>query len=270
MTVYDREQLIIAAYLEGKSQLDSARAGGYKTVKMCKKTLKKYGVPLRKNVRTDGGYTCDYSFFRQIDTEAKAYWLGFITADGNVRGDTYALTIGLKGSDVGHLEKFRTDLNSSHRIYTGLHAAFGKQFPYAVIKVCSKAMYLDLQAHGIVPRKSLTGGVSSLVPTDLLRHYWRGVIDGDGCLSSRFQKGKIRHSINLCGNRFVVSAFRDWMSPQVANYPKMVPNQKIFYLTYNKASVVKQAAELLYGDATVYLDRKYEKAQEMISLELAA
>jgi hypothetical protein len=46
-------------------------------------------------------------YFDEVDSEAKAYWLGFIFADGcvlwNERTRNYALQVGLQGRDVDHL-----------------------------------------------------------------------------------------------------------------------------------------------------------------------
>ena len=44
--------------------------------------------------------------FDSIDTEEKAYWLGFIFADGyiSLKGNSFELS--LKGSDSEHLDKF--------------------------------------------------------------------------------------------------------------------------------------------------------------------
>ncbi len=54
----------------------------------------------------------DNTVFDCIDTEEKAYWLGFIFADGYISSDSlkgksrYLLEISLKASDKNHLDKF--------------------------------------------------------------------------------------------------------------------------------------------------------------------
>jgi len=47
----------------------------------------------------------NHNFFETIDTEEKAYWLGFIAADGGLASNIYRLTIGLNQKDQNHLEK---------------------------------------------------------------------------------------------------------------------------------------------------------------------
>jgi len=51
-----------------------------------------------------------------------------------------------------------------------------------VVSFCSKEMFRDLEALGASPHKSRTIGFPA-VPTPLLPHFVRGVIDGDGTLS---------------------------------------------------------------------------------------
>nr|DAG90196.1 MAG TPA: endonuclease [Crassvirales sp.] len=50
-------------------------------------------------------------FFSVIDTEEKAYWLGFLYADGfiSASGNTVGLSISLK--DIDHLKKYNNALN---------------------------------------------------------------------------------------------------------------------------------------------------------------
>ena len=56
-------------------------------------------------------YVIDHHFFDEIDTEEKAYWLGFITADGNVMqtktGSTLRVILAVK--DAGHLERMNAE-----------------------------------------------------------------------------------------------------------------------------------------------------------------
>ena len=59
-------------------------------MKYCRvhKAIKDSGIDFRKNGDNLKKYTANYNFFEKIDTEEKAYWLGFIAADGHVsRGD---------------------------------------------------------------------------------------------------------------------------------------------------------------------------------------
>ena len=41
------------------------------------------------------------------DSSDKFYWIGFITADGNISKNFLSLAIQLKGEDREHLEKFK-------------------------------------------------------------------------------------------------------------------------------------------------------------------
>lgn len=50
-------------------------------------------------------YKINENYFENIDNKNKAYWLGFIAADGNVYGNK--LSIELNSKDEGHLKIFR-------------------------------------------------------------------------------------------------------------------------------------------------------------------
>ena len=66
--------------------------------------------PGRKNE-----YVFNEDFFETIDSEEKAYWLGFIYADGYITGDDRC-GIALKNIDNIHLEKFKKSIDSNHKI----------------------------------------------------------------------------------------------------------------------------------------------------------
>ena len=132
-------------------------------------------------------YPFNERYFEKVNTEEKAYWLGFITADGGInipghgRPSGYVLCINLKGDDKKHLEKFGKALGRKAPIYDAV-SNYGTTV--ARYQVGSKKLVSDLMEHGLSPSKSFT-----CLPwqgnEELMRHYWRGLFDGDGCISKR-------------------------------------------------------------------------------------
>ena len=59
---------------------------------------------------------CNYDYFEIIDTEDKAYWLGFIYADGNINKAKNTLTINLQGKDNGHLAKLNKCIGGNYSV----------------------------------------------------------------------------------------------------------------------------------------------------------
>ena len=79
----------------------------------------KYNVDhhiVSKEIKKKGYDILDFCHFKKfnehifdiIDTEEKAYWLGFIYADGCISLKTNAFEISLKYDDINHLNKFNT------------------------------------------------------------------------------------------------------------------------------------------------------------------
>jgi hypothetical protein len=61
---------------------------------------------------------CNEHIFDCIDTEEKAYWLGFLYADGNISSNGHRLEIALSIKDLEHLSKFKNFLNLETEIRT--------------------------------------------------------------------------------------------------------------------------------------------------------
>lgn len=207
-------------------------------------------------------YTHDTTFFDVINTEEKAYWSGFVMADGNVYHeddtDCYILSVGLKKIDECHIAKLKAALNSSHPIHLRKLAG---------LVIHSKKLCKALIKHGIVPRKSYEELLPPKMPNNLLRHFWRGYFDGDGSLhvtKNRSTKHGTSWGLNLLGSRTLLESFVDWTCSQelLSNRPTLHrtrPNSKTFEVKIRKKSEVYNVVKTLYEDSTVHLDRKMEK-----------
>ena len=86
------------------------------------KLQRKYGIRrqiIAEELRKRGYEVVNYqnrlrlneNVFDVIDTEEKAYWLGFMYADGNISSEGHRLEMNLGIKDVDHMEKFRKFLN---------------------------------------------------------------------------------------------------------------------------------------------------------------
>lgn len=84
----------------------------------------------------------DETYFDEIDSEEKAYWLGFIYADGYIRErkSGKSLEIKLAVKDKKHLELFREHLKSTHKITEGVNEVRYKG-GISKSEICAIAIY---------------------------------------------------------------------------------------------------------------------------------
>ena len=188
-------------------------------------------------------------FFDSIDTEEKAYWLGFLAADGNVsRRGVIRLT--LAAIDREHVESFGKAIGVAKPLPVRASATCRA---FVSLAVGSVEMAGDLARHGIVPAKSLI-----LRPwvgaRGLMRHYWRGVFDGDGWLCRRTAGG---WELELCGTEAIVRGFQAFVAANTGRrYGGVYPNKSIFRFQTGGLRGAQAIAGLLYADVTIALPRK--------------
>lgn len=139
-------------------------------------------------VRVHRKYQFNENYFEVINTPGKAYWLGFIQADGSIRAEPHKglfyLTIGLQLKDSYLLEQFLKDIDAKDTpVATTINRIGERKYPGKRIYLCSTKLVKDLIRQGIEPRKSFSGTFAILESKKLLSHYIRGVFDGDGWIN---------------------------------------------------------------------------------------
>lgn len=255
---------IILLYLNGMKLLDIA-----KTLNASSATILKYVKENNIVQRKPEGriYSLNHNFFETIDTEEKAYFLGLLSADGCVSKNS-AISISLKHSDRKHLEKFLQAIGANNPIRDffsyGFNKDHSKRFLQSGVYISSKKMFSDLNKLGIVPKKSLILRPYYNIKDELKRHFFRGLIDGDGWISCGKDK---KWSIGLCGSYWVVDFFQKFVKEHIQTKAKILTDKNIFRFSVSGNVLCKLTAELIYKDSKIYLDRKMEKYQTLSKLK---
>lgn len=121
------------------------------------------------------------NYFEKIDTQDKAYWLGFLYADGSIDKKGYSVTLGLQTRDKYIIEQFVGSLEHKNPKY---HERKGNINSFSIC-LCSKKLANDLMKLGCVNNKSLILNSLPILPDSMDRHFIRGYFDGDGSVSER-------------------------------------------------------------------------------------
>lgn len=208
--------------------------------------------------------------FDSIDTEEKAYWLGFIFADGYVSSTNNKVELSLKSGDTLHLEKFNKFMGgASNKVKIGKSTCGNVIYERCRWFISNKHLKETLISYGCTPNKSLVlkfPNESIFKNKLLIRHFIRGYIDGDGCLSYG-NKNHTEPTISILGTRDFLEGIERHI-PELKNYSLHLNdknNDKTFVLsaTYRVAFRVTLR---LYKNSTIYLERKYEKYLEFCRL----
>jgi intein-encoded DNA endonuclease-like protein len=233
-----------------------------------KRILRKYNVEIRSN-NIYKSKACDETFFDVINTEEKAYWLGFIYADGYItqRRGQDVLSIKLSINDRNHLEKFKKALKSKHSIgtYTSTNGYnIGKQY-------CSIAIYNQHIVNALIDKgisynktKILKFPTREQVPKEFISHFIRGFFDGDGSIYHVSQNDTGCISFTGTENMLnaVLSEIKQYVNTNVHVYK--YKNKDVYDLKIGGRNQLNQLYKYFYENASIFLDRKEHKFKEIL------
>lgn len=212
-------------------------------------------------------YRQDNSYFERIDAERKAYWLGFLYADGCITEkskNNKTITLQLHPDDKYILEELLKDLNSDRPIYVNKRG-------YVSISISNNKMANDLIKLGCVPRKSLVLKFPSekIMPCELIKHFIRGYMDGDGCISTYKKARKNRKSLVFkCEIKFVGTYDMLYGINEFFSSDKDIlinkHSPKSYQISFSGRKY-REVVDALYSEASVYLKRKKDKWDEYVN-----
>lgn len=215
----------------------------------------------------------DREYFKEINSEEKAYWLGFSYADGYIsflrNGGAYELT--LCEEDKSHIEKFIKCLNAEHTLkrkevklkgYDKIHIAYR-------LNLCDYGFAKDLERRGCIERKSLTKTfpTEEQCPSEYIRHFLRGYFDGNGNIS--FHNNSL--GIGVDSSEYFLKGFTEFCIKNIPNIGEEFNYTQVKGKNGWKCSKsgikAMNILDYLYTDSNIYLDRKYEKYLEIKKLK---
>lgn len=209
-------------------------------------------------------------------SEEAAYWVGMLMADGCVyyhtagRGESHYLHLGLHAKDLSHIEKYKSFLRAEQKIvHTSVLRKPVRDKPPVRVDMCelrigSRQLVADLAKYGVVPRKSK---IAEVVGLENNRHFWRGVIDGDGNLrwttNARLPDQHPRACLQVIGSKFLMSQFERYCNSIVGAAGKAHRSRECWAFLLNSNKAADMIAHL-YMNCTTALDRKMALAHEIL------
>ena len=269
--VEEKRENLITLYKQGKSvqQLTELLGMSKTTVR---KVIRSAGLEIRsqsdQQLIMNGSSSLKHWAFDTL-TEEALYWIGFIYADGYVhkKQNRSLITIDLSTEDRNHLEKFKKFLDAGVSIRDNKRHRLDKVYYTSIITISSKPLFDRLTELGFTNDKTYT----AVVHPDLINHvaFWRGVFDGDGWISRTHTRKYQYPWVGLCGTYDTVQSFIEFVKSNgvltdviKARHKKGTKNN---FETAFVNNVGLNILDLLYKDATVYLDRKYAVYQQLLN-----
>lgn len=196
-------------------------------------------------------------------TEESAYWTGFLMADGTMRkgrGRMAELILCVGSIDIDHLNKLRAFLKTDYPVTRN------EKTGIVTISINSDRIAQDLARFGVLPLKRDRGPVIGLENN---RHFWRGVVDGDGWVGTVTMKGKYKYfALHAAGPIQLMDQFSAFVREHAPACSARVLSFSNTDLLFRVCLFGKHACriiKLLYADSGVFLARKQAVALKVLT-----
>ena len=222
------------------------------------KILERYNIP--KVNRRLVNNNLDVHYFDNIDTEEKAYLLGFIFADGSISNDEFFLDINEK--DIEMLLRIREEIHSNCKITTRKKG----NSMMSRIAIKNKVFCSSLSQYGIIENKTkMTSHLPvEKIPTIFYKDFLRGLIDGDGwVIKTKQNLYKIGYVTQYYSTALDFVEMLNSLLEEKWKNKILTPKDRYAIVNIQKQSIVKQVALVLYKGNKICLSRKFQMAQEI-------
>ena len=203
-------------------------------------------------------YTCNENFFNKIDNSTKAYWLGFLYADGY--NSNYELIINLSYKDKIHLENFKQAIKSNHPIRKN-NPKFHHGHDIASFRISSSKLCKSLSKIGCYKNKSLSITFPNFLKPKLYSYFIRGIFDGDGCIYTYKRGNQIVGKITIySGSPSFIEGLKKHFDKNDINY-RMERQGRMINIC--RKLEIHKFYKYIYRNNKICLERKKNKFKEL-------
>ena len=215
--------------------------------------------------------------FKFIDTEEKAYFLGFAFGDGcNSYSKKYKFVVASINTDIEVFLKFG-------EIFPFFKVCTYPSYPKLIyLENTEKKLTLDLKELGLIQNKKLHDLEKKFhvpkIDAELLHHFIRGFFDADGAVyvPTRIRsRNNVKVDIGLGTENFCLELAKIFKKAGL-NFTYTVRDKKAgngkrypsYILHTSSRENSLKFAEYIYKDATIFLQRKYDRFFKYVKSEL--
>lgn len=203
-------------------------------------------------------YSINKNLMDNIDTEEKAYWLGFFYADAYNNEKLGRMVIELQERDKEHLYKCAKFFGQPREPFIQ-NKNGGKYIAYR-LELNSKHLTKSLAGVGCHQTKSFNIIWPEWLDKNLVRHFLRGYFDGDGCLY--VNKSDDQLGMSIVSTKEMIQSMKDILFEKAKlnsyiSHPERYTNNT-YRLDSGGSRQVLRFCDWIYKDATVFLDRKHQ------------
>ena len=257
----EQKDLVVSLYNKLGSSVDVGKLFnvGHNVIT---KILEERGI--KRTAAKKRQYKINENYFDNIDTQNKAYILGFLYADGCNFPKKGTISMSLEERDKDILDRMRHEISSERPLefidYSNKHD-FGYTYKnqYRML-LFSSHMCKTLESHGMIPNKSLNLSFPEM-KEELLPHFIRGYFDGDGSIIQGRRDTNFTLTITSTNN--FCEKLKDIVKKDVGInchvYDASNHNGITKVFTITGRTQVKALLDWLYEDADMYLERKHHR-----------
>jgi hypothetical protein len=252
--------------LDEKKLIEMYKSDNYKMSELCeyfnvsKHKIRK--VLILNNIESKSSKKYRYydDIFETIDKEEKAYWLGFLYADGYVRERKSSSELRLKLSikDREHLIKFKNFISPDD---IPVVDELSGNSECVKVSINSRKIVKDLINLGCVSKKSKIIEMPK-ISDNLLNHFIRGYFDGDGWIL--IDKNEKPSFGIVSGSLEMIESVVEIISNESKVNKNKVFNYTTYYnFNYRSYTDIIKISNFLYKQSNIYLIRKRDKFNEI-------